>query len=98
MIINDRVTGILACVGMAILAAIAFCLFTTVITLLSFELEIWYEERKNETNKGYLYIKAHNEYVEGVVETDVKLSFKQKVQILFSKGISVCICKAIDKE
>ena len=40
---------------------------------------------------GYLYIKAYNPRVEGVLGTDIKLTFKQKIKILFSKGISVCI-------
>ncbi len=47
--------------------------------------------KPKKTDKGYFYIKAHNEYVRGIVGTDIKLSFKQKLQILFSKGISVCI-------
>lgn len=40
---------------------------------------------------GYLYIKSYNHYVPGVVGTDIKLTFKQKLQILFCKGVSVCI-------
>ena len=44
---------------------------------------------------GYLYIKSYNPYVRGVVGTDIKLTFKQKIQILFCKGVSVCIGDAI---
>ena len=44
---------------------------------------------------GYLYIKSHNPYVDGVVGTDIKLTFKQKIRILFCKGVSVCIGNAI---
>lgn len=98
MIINDNVTKILACVGLAILVVIAIYFIATAITLLSFELQWWYHKRdKSKTNKGYLDIKAYNNYVKGVVGTDIKLSFKQKLQILFSKGISVCIGDAIKR-
>lgn len=51
-----------------------------------------------KTDRGYLYIKAHNHYVKGIVGTDIKLTFKQKLQILFSKRISVCIGDCIKKE
>lgn len=44
-----------------------------------------------KTDKGYLYIKANNSYINGIVGTDIKLTFKQKIQILFSKGISVVL-------
>ena len=40
---------------------------------------------------GYLYIKSYNPYVHGVTGADIKLTFKQKLQILFCKGVSVCI-------
>ena len=43
------------------------------------------------TTGGYLYIKSHNPYVHGVVGSDIKLTFKQKIKILFSNGICVCI-------
>lgn len=43
------------------------------------------------TDGGFLYIKAYNNYVHGVIGTDIKLTIKQKIKILFSKGISVCI-------
>lgn len=47
------------------------------------------------TNRGYLYIKSYNPYVHGVAGTDIKLTFKQKIKILFCKGVSVCIGDAI---
>lgn len=46
---------------------------------------------KKKTDRGYLYIKAKNSYVNGVVGTDIKLTLKQKIDILFSKGISVIL-------
>lgn len=46
---------------------------------------------KAYTDRGYLYIKSYNPYVHGVCGTDIKLTFKQKIKILFCKGISVCI-------
>lgn len=46
-----------------------------------------------KTDRGYLYIKAENPYVHGVVGTDIKLTLKQKIGILFSKGISVVLYK-----
>lgn len=45
--------------------------------------------KNDKTDQGYLYIKANNQYIKGVVGTDIKLSFSQKIKILFSKGISV---------
>ena len=51
---------------------------------------------KNEyTDGGFLYIKAFNHYVHGIVRTDIKLSYCQKIKILFCKGISVCIGDSI---
>ena len=44
-----------------------------------------------KTDDGYLYIKANNQYVNGIVGTDIKLTLKQKIEILFSKGISVVL-------
>lgn len=44
-------------------------------------------KKKNED--GYLVITTDNEYVKGVVGSDIKLSFVEKLKILFSKGISV---------
>lgn len=41
------------------------------------------------TDRGYLYIKTHNEYVDGVIGKDIDLTLWQKIQILFSKGVSV---------
>lgn len=49
---------------------------------------------KKRTDRGYLYIKADNPYVSGVVGNDIKLTFKQKIEILFSKGISVALIGA----
>ncbi len=48
---------------------------------------LWKE--KYYTSEGYLYIKTHNEYVDGVIGKDIDLTLWQKIQILFSKGISV---------
>lgn len=48
-------------------------------------------DKKNYTDNGYLYIKAHNPYVDGIIGTDIKLTLKQKIKILFCKGISVCM-------
>lgn len=54
---------------------------------------------KNDYTDGcYLYIKAYNPYVHGVVGTDIKLSLKQKIKILFCNGVSVCIGDAIKDE
>lgn len=44
-----------------------------------------------KTDRGYLYIRAKNPYIKGVVGTDIKLTLKQKIEILFSKGISVVL-------
>lgn len=46
---------------------------------------------KNYTSDGLLHIRAYNPYIQGVLGTDITLTFKQKIQILFCKGISVCI-------
>ena len=51
-----------------------------------------------KNDRGYLCIKAHNHYVKGIVGADIKLTFKQKLQILFCKGISVCMGDCIKKE
>lgn len=50
------------------------------------------------TDNGYLYIKAHNPYVRGVVGTDIKLTLRQKIRILFCKGISVAVGDVFKKE
>lgn len=39
----------------------------------------------------YMQISAYNPYVSGIVGTDIKLTLKQKIGILFSKGISVVL-------
>ena len=44
-----------------------------------------------KTDRGYLYIRAKSPYIKGVVGTDIKLTLKQKIEILFSKGISVVL-------
>lgn len=49
--------------------------------------KLWRE--KNYSTEGYLYIKTYNDYVDGVIGSDIKLSLRQKIQILFCKGISV---------
>lgn len=49
--------------------------------------KLWKE--KHYASGGYLYIKACNEYVDGVIGTDIDLTLWQKIQILFCKGISV---------
>jgi hypothetical protein len=48
-------------------------------------------KKVKKTDDGYLYIKAHNPYINKIVGTDIKLTLKQKVDILFSKGISVIL-------
>lgn len=54
---------------------------------------------KNEyTTHGYFYIKSYNEYVDGVLGTDIKLTLKQKVKILFCKGVCVCVGNVFRKE
>ena len=54
---------------------------------------------KNEytADGNYLYIKAYSPYVNGIAGADIKLTFKQKIKILFCKGVSVCIGDAIKK-
>ena len=44
-----------------------------------------------KTDTGYLHIRAENSYINGVVGTDIKLTLKQKLDIFFSKGISVVL-------
>ncbi len=41
--------------------------------------------------RGYLYIRANNPYVKGVVGTDIKLTLWQRIQILFCGGVSVVL-------
>lgn len=43
------------------------------------------------TDGGFYRIKAKNSYLKGVVGTDIKLTLSQKIRILFSTGISVCL-------
>lgn len=47
--------------------------------------------RAEKTDERYLYIKKRNDYVKGIVGHDIKLSFRDKLTILFSKGISVVL-------
>lgn len=47
--------------------------------------------RHEYTDGGFYRIKAKNHYLKGVVGTDIKLTLGQKIRILFSKGISVCL-------
>lgn len=48
-------------------------------------------KKVKKTDNGYLYIKANNPYIDKIVGTDIKLTLKQKIDILFSKGISVIL-------
>ena len=36
-------------------------------------------------------LKKHTKYIKGVVGADIKLSLRQKIQILFCDGISVAL-------
>ena len=45
--------------------------------------------KKND--KVYLYIKVNNSCINGIIGKDIKLTFKQKIQILFSERISVVL-------
>lgn len=44
-----------------------------------------------KTDRGYLNIKAENSYINGVLGTSIELTLKQKIDILFSKGIRVVL-------
>ena len=46
---------------------------------------------EKERDRGYLYIKAKNPYINEIVGRDIKLTLKQKIEILFSKGICVVL-------
>jgi len=54
--------------------------------------------KRDYSNNGYLSIKAHNPYVPGIIGTDIKLTLKQKILILFCEGISVSIGNVYRKE
>ena len=41
--------------------------------------------------RGYLYVRANNRYIKGVVGTDIKLTLWQRIQILLCGGISVVL-------
>lgn len=45
----------------------------------------------NKTDSGYLYIKVKNPYINGIIGQDIKLTLRQKIEILFSKGISIAL-------
>ena len=54
------------------------------------KLKVW--KRKHYTDyRGYLYIRANNPYIKGVVGTDIKLTLWQRIQILFCGGVSVVL-------
>lgn len=55
-------------------------------------------EKRDYSNNGYLSIKAHNPYVPGIIGTDIKLTLKQRILILFCEGISVSIGNVFEKE
>ena len=44
---------------------------------------------KRYTDEGHLYIKCYNPYINGTCGADIELTLKERIQILFSKGISV---------
>ena len=52
-------------------------------TKLKRKLRLWQE--RNYSSTGMLYLKTNNEYVKGVVGSDIKLTLWQKIQILFCK-------------
>lgn len=53
------------------------------------KLRVW--RHKHYTDGGYLYIRANNRYIKGVVGTDIKLTLWQRIQILLCGGISVVL-------
>ena len=54
------------------------------------KLKIW--KHKHYTDyRGYLYIRANNPYIKGVIGTDIKLTLWQRIQILFCGGVSVAL-------
>ena len=53
------------------------------------KIRLWQE--KHFTTDGYMYIKGKNTYITGVLGTNIELSFKQKLVLLFCKGVSVTI-------
>lgn len=55
-------------------------------------------EHEYTADGNYLYIKAYSPYIPGIAGADIKLTFKQKIKILFCKGVSVCIGDAIKKD
>ena len=51
--------------------------------------KLWKE--KNYTDNGFLYLKAHNTYINGIIGVDIRLSLWKRIQILFCGGVSVTI-------
>lgn len=56
------------------------------------------KKKYNYANESYLCIQAYSPYVDGIVGQDIKLTFKQKIKILFCNGISVCLGNVFKKE
>lgn len=56
------------------------------------------KKKYNYANEVYLEIKAYSPYVDGIVGQDIKLTFKQKIKILFCDGISVYLGNVFKKE
>ena len=56
------------------------------------------EKREYTADGNYLYIKGYSPYIPGVAGVDIKLTLKQKIKILFCKGVCVCIGDAIKKD
>lgn len=50
---------------------------------------LWRES--NYTDTGFLYLKAHNSYINGTTGVDIRLSLWKRIQILFCGGVSVTI-------
>lgn len=54
------------------------------------KLRLWRHKHYSDY-RGYLYIKTNNQYIKGVVGTDIKLTLWQRIQILFRGGVSVVL-------
>lgn len=73
---------------------ILLCVFLLILEIIE-RIEKWRNtkhENKNKdrkTDRGYLYVKAENQYIKGTVGCDIPLKFSDRLRILFSKGISV---------
>ena len=55
-------------------------------------------EHEYTADGNYLYIKAYSPYISGIAGADIRLTFMQKIKILFCKGVCVCIGDAIKKD